>query len=50
MGDIIVLSVIGIASALAVRSLWKDRKKGGCSGCSHNCSHCSYRCETEKNV
>ena len=38
MGDIIVISVILFFVGLAVRSMWKDHKKGGCAGCS-GCSH-----------
>ena len=45
MGDIIVLTVIGICVALAVRSMWKDHKNGGgCAGCSHNCAGCKSAC------
>ncbi len=44
MGDIIVLSAIGGAVAMAVRSLINDKKKGGCAGCSHNCGSCGSSC------
>ena len=53
MGDFIVLTVIGFCVALAVRSMWKDHKKGGCagcSGCSHNCSSCHSACQVNKTV
>lgn len=46
MGDIIVLTVIGICVALALRSMWKDHKNGGCAGCSHNCAGCKSACST----
>ena len=51
MGDIIVLTVIGFCVALAVRSMWKDHKNGGCagcSGCSHNCGRCQSACRMNK--
>jgi hypothetical protein len=38
LGNLIVLAVVAVAAALAVRSLWKSHKKGG--GCDGNCSHC----------
>ena len=41
MGDFIVLSVIGIAVLLAIRSLRADAQKGGCAGCSGSCSGCT---------
>ena len=50
MGDIIVLSVIIFTVALAVRSLWKDHKKGGCAGCSRNCGSCSASCMGRKTI
>lgn len=50
MGDFIVLAVLGIVVALAVRSLYRDHKKGGCAGCSHNCGSCSAHCSANKAV
>ena len=44
MGDFIVIAAIVLIAALAVWSLLKDRKKGGCAGCSRcsgSCGHCS---------
>lgn len=41
MGDFLVLSVLAVAVLLAFRSIRKDVKKGGCVGCSGNCSGCS---------
>lgn len=31
--DLAVLALIGAGAALAVRSIRRDRKKGGCAGC-----------------
>lgn len=42
MGDVIVLTVLGIIVALVIRSMWRSHKKGG--GCS-GCSGCSHKCE-----
>ena len=50
MGDIIVLAVLGVIVALAVRSLYRDHKKGGCAGCSHNCGSCGSVCSYNKNI
>ncbi len=44
MGDFIVLSVLAGAVLLAIRSMRKDGKKGGCAGCSGKCSGCSMNC------
>ena len=45
MGDVLILTVIAAVSLLAIRSLLKNKKKGGCcgscSGCSGNCGGCS---------
>lgn len=38
LGNIIVIAVLAVAVALAVRSLWKSRRSGG--GCSGDCAHC----------
>lgn len=40
LGDLVVLPVLGIVVALVVRSMHRDRKRGGCTGCSGNCSQC----------
>ncbi len=37
MGDILVIGLLGLCVVLAIRSMWKDHKKGGCCG---NCSKC----------
>lgn len=38
LGDVIVLAVLAVVVALAVRSLRKSRKKG--CGCGGDCSKC----------
>lgn len=38
LGNIIVIAVLAVAVALAVRSLWKSHKPGG--GCNGDCAHC----------
>lgn len=48
MGDLIVLAVLGMVVALAVRSLYRDHKKGGCAGCSRNCGSCGSACAYNK--
>ena len=40
MGDIIVIAVLAVVVAFAVRSLMRQRKKGGCAGCSCGCGSC----------
>lgn len=52
MGDIIVISVILFFVGLAIRSMWKDHKNGGCagcSGCSHSCGSCHSACRMNSN-
>lgn len=40
-GDLLILVVLVPAGILAVRSIWKKRKQGGCGcGCGGNCSGC----------
>jgi hypothetical protein len=39
--DYLVLLAIATAVFFAVRAIVKRRKKGGCVGCSGNCSACS---------
>ena len=47
MGDVIVLSVLGIVVVLIVLFMWKNHKKGGgCSGCSCNCESCKLNCSS----
>lgn len=47
MGTLIVLAVLALVVFLAVRSLLRARKNGGCSGCSGGCSGCSGGCHTD---
>ncbi len=37
LGNAIVLLALAAVVFLAARSLWKNRKKGGCGG---DCAHC----------
>ena len=45
MGDAIVLAALVAVIGLAVRSLVKSRKRGGCAGCSGNCGCCGGNCQ-----
>ena len=38
MGDIIVIAALALIVGFAVRALVRQRKKGGCAGCSCNCA------------
>ncbi|MBQ1271771.1 MAG: FeoB-associated Cys-rich membrane protein [Clostridia bacterium] len=51
MGDMIVITVLAAVVGMAVRSLIKDHKKGGCAGCSgcKNAANCPSRMAREKN-
>ena len=37
MGDMIVIGLLAICIGLAIRSVWKNHRKGGCCG---NCDKC----------
>ena len=41
LGELIVILVLLAVAALAVRSLWKSHKHGGCCG---DCESCARRC------
>ena len=41
--DLAVLALIGAGAVLAMRSIRRDRKKGGCAGCTGRCSGCAAR-------
>ena len=44
LGNAIVIAVLAIVVALAVRSLWKSHKSGGhCSGDCSSCGGCGHR-------
>ncbi len=40
LGNLIVLLVLAAVVALAVRSLWRGRKRGGCNGVCASCGGC----------
>lgn len=44
-GNVIVLTVLAVVVALAVRSVWKSHKSGG--HCGGNCESCG-KCHCEK--
>lgn len=48
MGDVIVLTVLGVIIALVIGSMWKAKKKNKSCGCSCGCEHCSYNCSERK--
>ncbi len=41
MGTAVVLVILAFVIALAVRSLYKDKKNGKSISCGGDCSHCS---------
>ena len=42
--DIVVIAVILVVVAFAIRSIYKEKKNGGCSG---NCSGCNCNCDSQ---
>ncbi len=40
MGTIIVLAVVGVAAAFAIRSIIRDKKAGKSLQCGGDCSRC----------
>jgi len=48
MGDLIILAALAVIVALAVRSIVKARKKGGCAGCSGGCANCAHKCSQKE--
>lgn len=44
MGDIIVLTALGVIIALVIRSMWKNHKNGNSCGCSGGCENCAKNC------
>lgn len=40
LGSIIVMILLMGMAALALRSIWKEKKAGGCGGCGGNCGNC----------
>lgn len=57
LGNLIVIAILIVVVGLAVRSIWRSRKSGGCGcgcdGCAGGCAGCpmstSYRGKTSKN-
>ena len=45
MSTVIVAAVIVLCLELAARSVIKDKKRGGCSGCSGSCGGCAGHCQ-----
>ena len=41
--DLAVLALIGAGAVLAMRSIRRDRKKGGCTECTGCCAGCPSR-------
>lgn len=49
IGNAIVILVLAVVVALAVRSLWKDHKSGGqCTGDCSSCGGCRGSCHSDK--
>ena len=48
MGDLIIILALAAVVTLAVRSLIKSRKKGGCAGCSGGCANCAHKCHSNQ--
>lgn len=44
MGTAVVLAVVGVAVAFAVRSMIKDKKNGKSIQCGGDCKHCGGGC------
>lgn len=44
-GTILVIIVVGLLAAVAVRSIYRQKKTGGCCG---SCSGCSQKCTFDK--
>lgn len=44
METVIVGAIVLAVLSLAVRSMLKSHKKGGCSACGGGCGHCSGGC------
>ena len=40
MGDFIVGAILLVAFIAAIRYVYKNKKKGGCAGCSGSCASC----------
>ena len=42
--DLFLLLALALLVVLALRSLWRSRRRGGCS-CSGNCAACQQACQ-----
>ena len=50
-GNLMVLSVLALVVALAVRSLWQSRKQsGGCNGHCASCGRCHGQVKKEQTL
>lgn len=48
MATVIVFIVLVLVLALIARSVYRQKKSGGCSGCPGGCGGCSHHCSTPK--
>ncbi len=52
LSNIIVILILAVIIFLAVRSIWRNRRKGGCgygcAGCTGNCISCPGAIESQK--
>ncbi len=44
MGTVIVLAIVAVAVAFALRSMIKDKKEGNSLHCGGDCKHCGGGC------
>ena len=42
MGDMIVIVLLGLCIVLAIRSMYKANKQGGCCGNCSKCKNCQH--------
>ena len=47
LGNLIVIAVLAVVVGLAVRSLWREHKHGGCGGDCSCCGGCHGGCHCE---
>lgn len=41
MGTVVVLAILTLVIAFAIRSIYKDKKRGKSISCGGDCGHCS---------
>ena len=46
--NLIVFALLALAVGLAVRSIWKSHRNGGCTGDCSSCGGCGGSCRHEK--